>query len=55
MTVYTWVELVTEFLATSNDIAGFRTALRPGLATREELEKLSRRSYPMHRSFASNG
>jgi hypothetical protein len=39
MTVYTWVEIVTELLATSNDIAGFRTALRAGLATREELEK----------------
>jgi hypothetical protein len=39
MTVYTWVEIVTELLATSNDIAGFRTALRPGLATREVLEK----------------
>jgi len=37
MTVYTWVEIVTELIG--NDIAGFRTALRPGLATREELEK----------------
>ena len=39
MTVYTWVELISELAAASKEIAGFRTALPPGFAAREELKK----------------
>jgi ribosomal protein L16 Arg81 hydroxylase len=37
ITVYTWIELIGEFLAVSKDIADFRVALPPGFATRETL------------------
>ena len=40
MTVYTWVELISELVASSKDIAGFRAALPPGFATREEVKKV---------------
>jgi ribosomal protein L16 Arg81 hydroxylase len=39
MTVYTWVELISELIAASKDIGGFRTALPPGFAAREDLKK----------------
>ncbi len=37
VTVYTWVELLSELLQRSVDIAGFRDALPPGFAHRPEL------------------
>jgi ribosomal protein L16 Arg81 hydroxylase len=42
MTVYTWVELISELLAASKEIAGFRTALPPGFATREDVRNILR-------------
>jgi ribosomal protein L16 Arg81 hydroxylase len=42
ITVYTWVELLSELVASSKEIAAFRTALPPGFATREELKKTLR-------------
>lgn len=39
ITVYTWVELISELVASSKEIAGFRTALPPGFATHEETKK----------------
>jgi ribosomal protein L16 Arg81 hydroxylase len=39
ITVYTWVELLSELVASSKEIAGFRTALPPGFATRDGLKK----------------
>ncbi len=39
MTVYTWVELVSELVAASTNIAGFRAALPPGFARREDLKR----------------
>jgi hypothetical protein len=38
ITVYTWVELLSELVASGKDIAGFRTALPPGFATRDDLK-----------------
>jgi ribosomal protein L16 Arg81 hydroxylase len=42
MTVYTWVELLSDVVASSRDMAGFRAALPPGFATREDLKKTLR-------------
>jgi ribosomal protein L16 Arg81 hydroxylase len=42
MTVYTWVELLSELIASAKDTPGFRTALPPGFATREDLKKTLR-------------
>ncbi|HUB63260.1 MAG TPA: cupin domain-containing protein [Methylocella sp.] len=39
MTVYTWVELASELIASSKDLESFRTALPPGFATREDLKQ----------------
>jgi ribosomal protein L16 Arg81 hydroxylase len=39
MTVYTWVELLSELVASSKDMASFRTALPPGFAMRDDLKK----------------
>ena len=39
MTVYTWVELLSELVTSAKDIAGFRAALPPGFATRDDLKK----------------
>lgn len=38
MTVYTWVELLSELIASSKEMAELRTALPPGFATREDLK-----------------
>jgi ribosomal protein L16 Arg81 hydroxylase len=38
LTVYTWVDLMSELVASAKDIAGFRTALPPGFATRDDLK-----------------
>jgi ribosomal protein L16 Arg81 hydroxylase len=38
ITVYTWVDLVAELAASASEIAGFRTALPPGFATRDDLK-----------------
>ncbi len=37
LTVFTWVELVSELVASCTNIAGFRTALPPGFAKRDNL------------------
>jgi len=37
ITVYTWVELLSELVASSKDMLDFRAALPPGFATREEI------------------
>ena len=42
MTVYTWVELISELIASSRDTAGFRSALPPGFVTRQDLKKALR-------------
>jgi ribosomal protein L16 Arg81 hydroxylase len=42
MTVYTWVELLSELVASSKEIAALRTALPPGFATRGDLKKTLR-------------
>jgi ribosomal protein L16 Arg81 hydroxylase len=38
VTVYTWIDLVSELVASAKDIASFRTALPPGFATRDDLK-----------------
>jgi hypothetical protein len=38
VTVYTWVDLIAELVASAKDIASFRTALPPGFATRDDLK-----------------
>lgn len=42
MTVYTWVELLSEVIAASRDLAAFRTALPPGFAARDDLKRALR-------------
>ena len=55
ITVYTWVELISELVGASKEIAGFRTALPPGFAARDDLKKTSQgRSRPMHGSTAQH-
>jgi ribosomal protein L16 Arg81 hydroxylase len=39
ISVYTWVELISELMASSKEIHQFRTALPPGFARREEMKK----------------
>ena len=39
ITVYTWVELLSELIASSKEFHQFRTALPPGFARREEMKK----------------
>jgi ribosomal protein L16 Arg81 hydroxylase len=38
VTVYTWVDLLSELAASAKDIASCRTALPPGFATRDDLK-----------------
>jgi hypothetical protein len=40
VTVYTWVDLISELVASAKDIASFRTALPPGFATRDDLKSI---------------
>jgi ribosomal protein L16 Arg81 hydroxylase len=42
MTVYTWVELISELIASSRDIPGFRAALPLGFANRGDIKKTLR-------------
>jgi Cupin superfamily protein len=42
MTVYTWVELMSELAASSVHLASFRAALPPGFARREDLKPMLR-------------
>jgi len=42
ITVFTWVELISELVASSREMAGFRTALPPGFATREDVKETLR-------------
>jgi len=39
ITVYTWVELLSELIASSKEFHQFRTALPPGFASRKEMKK----------------
>lgn len=39
ISVYTWVELLSELIASSKELHQFRTALPPGFARREEMKK----------------
>jgi ribosomal protein L16 Arg81 hydroxylase len=39
ITIFTWVELFSELIASSKEIAGFRAGLPPGFATREDFKK----------------
>ena len=40
MTVYTWIELLSELVASAKDIPDFRAALPPGFAAREDLKAI---------------
>ena len=40
ISVYTWVELLSELIASSKEFHQFRTALPPGFARREEMKKM---------------
>jgi len=42
ITVFTRVELISELVASSREMAGFRTALPPGFATREDVKETLR-------------
>lgn len=48
ITVYTWVELISELRASCREMAGFRTGLPPGFATREDLRKTLREGLIRH-------
>jgi len=39
ITVFTWVELISELVAQSKEITGFRAGLPPGFAAREDFKK----------------
>lgn len=45
ITVYTWVELISELIASSKEIVDLRAALPPGFATREDLGKTLREGF----------
>jgi ribosomal protein L16 Arg81 hydroxylase len=40
VTVYTWVELLSELIASSKEIESFRAALPPGFATRDDIRPI---------------
>ena len=45
MTVYTWIELLSELVASAKEIPDFRAALPPGFAAREDLKRSSSRAW----------
>ena len=47
ISVYTWVELLSELIASSKEFHQFRTALPPGFARREEVKKMLKDGFAM--------
>ena len=47
ISVYTWVELLSELIASSKEFHQFRTALPPGFARREEMKKTLKEGFAL--------